>query len=189
MSTADSPTMSSDLGMEPYTAVPYQEPPHNTLTDALHNDALMSPSFAYPDPNGGLWRMINTLPQLINATDVPSHDGFASVTSVKRSHATSSHRGAYTAPARPSTSTTTRSPHHINTEPLTAPKSHIPHSSAPKQAQLPTSELHLCKTCCTAVQALARYVLYFPSRRMKTKDIQLRYHNPPRARHLLYLSR
>lgn len=139
--------MSSYLGREPYAGVPYgpnPTPPYNSFTDALHNDALMSPSFAYPDPNEGLWRLFHTLPQLFNATNVPSHDGFAPTTSVN-------HPAAYVSPTQPAMSITTPPSTHDTIEPLAIQESHTPRSSAP------SSELHLCKTCCAAVQALVRY--------------------------------
>ena len=183
--------MNSDLGMEPYAVVPYnphQERPYNSFKDELQNNALMSPAFTYPDPNEEFWERINTLPQLANDANVSSHDEFALTPSVNHSHVTSSHRGANPVAARASASTTTRSSDHINADSVPAHASHIPHSSTLKEARLLTSELHLCKTCCAAVQALVRYVVYLPSRRTKTEDIQLRYHNSPGESHLLYLS-
>lgn len=155
-------TMSSGLGMEPYAAVPYnpyQEWPHSSFTDSLQNDALMSQAFTYPDPNEELWQMINTLPQLSNAANVPSHDGFSPATSLNHSYvASTTGSNPYLSPTRPSTSTSFFSPNHANTEPLIIPQPYIPQPSALKHAQPLPSELHLCKNCCAAVQALIRYL-------------------------------
>ena len=144
--------------MEPYAVVPcipnWQEP-FGSLTNALHADAMMSPSFAYPDPNEGLWRMINTLPQLSNAANLPRQDALTPKTLVNDSHITSNSRsGAYLSPNQPPTPTSTHSPNHINTEPLNTEPLNTPHTLHPTA---PTSELRLCKTCCATVQSLVRY--------------------------------